>query len=213
MFRHPYATVTFTFCLTALLVLISITMSERRGVRGGGVGWRRACARASRFFHSWGDALASRAKPCQCNKVLYTVESSASPVIRLLAGSTLGEASSAVVVRLHTQCKGLHCNRGAKESPDLWSRSENKANQYSAHACSPFTFTASSSRKSSVDFSPLYIILPLCFCQSPLKKKIKYFTDIEIKVNFDLLTETYMWSLTFYFAKWIFFFFWSLVWV
>lgn len=76
--------------------------------------------------------LASRAKPCQCNKVLYTVESSASPVIRLLAGSTLGEASSAVVVRLHTQCKGLHCIRGAKENLDLWSRSENKANQYSA---------------------------------------------------------------------------------
>lgn len=126
MFRHLYATVIFTFCLTVLLVLISITMSERRGVSGGVV----ACA--LRFFHSWGDVLASRAKPCQCNKVLYTVESSASPVIRLLAGSTLGEASSAVVVRLHTQCKGLHCIRGAKENLDLWSRSENKANQYSA---------------------------------------------------------------------------------
>lgn len=32
MFRHLYATVIFTFCLTVLLVLISITMSERRGV-------------------------------------------------------------------------------------------------------------------------------------------------------------------------------------
>lgn len=46
MFRHLYATVIFTFCLTVLLVLISITMSERRGVSGGVV----ACA--LRFFHS-----------------------------------------------------------------------------------------------------------------------------------------------------------------
>lgn len=83
----------YLLVLTALLVLISITMSVRRGVSGGVGGGVRVTIFYFFYFvllPTGGDALAPRAKPCRCNKVLYTVESSASPVIRLLAGSTLG---------------------------------------------------------------------------------------------------------------------------
>lgn len=179
MFWHVYATVIFTLSLTVLLVFVSITMRDSRVSV-----WPRAS-------HSWGDVHPLCAKPCQCNKVLYTVESRASPVIGLLAGSALGG-------RLHLLWRCIFMPKAKVytvwEEPrrtlicGVVSEIQKKAKPTGvAHVCSQFTPTASSSRKLSVDF-PLYALFCL-FAPFEVHSK-KYFTEIEIKVNFDFLIET-----------------------
>lgn len=152
----------FYFCLFVwqmLLVFISITRSERSE--------QVVCT--LRFFHS--EKMFAHVPNCVSAIRSYTLWSSQPLLCFDFSQAELWGRLRLLWCIFHSECKGLHCIRGAKEKLSLQSHSENSI----VYACSWFRFAESSSGKWSDDKMILLRIYYSAFMllKSPFIKKKK----------------------------------------